>query len=263
MNLMTNTVLEVNELSIAFGGLIALDKVTISVGEKELVGLIGPNGAGKTTLFNTITGLSKQMEGEIIFKTKKISQLPPHERTQCGISRTFQNIRLFPELSVLDNVRIAADMHHRPAIMKSIFRTAEALSRESEALKKAESLLEIMNLSKIKNEKAKNLPYGDQRKLEIARAIAIEPDLLLLDEPAAGMHPGESRDLMNLISWLRDQFNLAILLIEHDMKVVMGVCERIYVLDYGKVIAEGDPDYIKNNPKVIEAYLGEPDVASS
>lgn len=249
--------LKTAKLSIMFGGLRAVSNLDIDVNEGELIGLIGPNGAGKTTVFNMLTGVYKPTEGNIFFAGSSISGLKPYQVTQLGIARTFQNIRLFSDLSVLDNVKIAYHFHVKYGVLESVFRIGRYMSEEEEIEKKAVDFLKIFNLEHKKNEIAKNLSYGEQRRLEIARALAAQPKLLLLDEPAAGMNPQETQQLMDMIRWIRTQFNLTILLIEHDMSLVMGVCERIYVLEYGSIIAQGTPNEIKCNSRVIEAYLGE------
>jgi len=250
-------VLAVNNLTKAFGGLKAVSGVKMEINQGELIGLIGPNGAGKTTIFNLLTGVYEPTEGEIVFLGKNTRNLKPYQVNQLGMARTFQNIRLFNDLTVLDNVKIAYHSHAKHGIVSSILRLPSFYRGEEEMTEKAMEFLKIFKLEAKKDEIAKNLPYGEQRRLEIARALAAQPKLLLLDEPAAGMNPNETRELMELIRWIRDNFNLTILLIEHDMSLVMGVCERIYVLDYGQLIALGTPDEIRNNPKVIEAYLGE------
>lgn len=249
--------LEINNAGISFGGLKAVSNCNISILRGEMIGLIGPNGAGKTTLFNMLTGVYKPTEGGIKFEGNSIIGLKPYHITKRGIARTFQNIRLFKELSVLDNVKIPYHIHAKHSIISSAFRLPSHYRGEAEITRKAMEYLDIFGLADKKDELSKNLPYGEQRRLEIARALAAQPRLLLLDEPAAGMNPQETHDLMELIRWIRNEFNLTILLIEHDMSLVMGVCERIYVLEYGKIIAEGSPDEIKHNPKVIKAYLGE------
>lgn len=254
-------VLKVEDVSILFGGLKAVSNFNLSLEEGELIGLIGPNGAGKTTVFNMITGVYTPTEGKIHLNTKNelknITRLKPYQITRLGMARTFQNIRLFKDLSVLDNVRIAYHFNVRCNVFQSIFRTPRFYKEEAEVKAKALALLKIFNIHQKYDELAKNLPYGEQRKLEIARALATNPRLLLLDEPAAGMNPQETKDLMQLIEFIRKEFNLTILLIEHDMNLVMGICERIVVLDYGQIIAEGNPEQIKHDPRVIKAYLGE------
>jgi branched-chain amino acid transport system ATP-binding protein len=253
----TVALLEVNNVSKVFGGLSAVTNLKMKLEAGELVGLIGPNGAGKTTVFNLLTGVYQTSAGDIIFDGKNIAGKKPSAINQMGIARTFQNIRLFSDLSVLDNVRIAYHSHVAYKLPSAIFRFGSFYAEEEKMKARAIELLKIFNLDGKKDEIAKNLPYGEQRRLEIARALATEPKFLLLDEPAAGMNPQETTELMNLIRWIRDHFNLTILLIEHDMSLVMGCCERIYVLEYGRVIAHGDPETVKHNPKVIEAYLGE------
>lgn len=249
--------LDVQQAGRTFGGLKAVSDVSIQIHPGELVGLIGPNGAGKTTLFNLLTGVYEPSEGNILLDGKSVSGLKPYQITKRGAARTFQNIRLFSNLSVLDNVKIAYHQHATHSIFSSIFRLPAHFKGEADMTVKAREFLKIFNLDGKKDELAKNLPYGEQRRLEIARALAARPKLLLLDEPAAGMNPQETHDLMNLIRWIRKEFDLTILLIEHDMSLVMGVCERIYVLDRGMLIAHGTPEEIKSNPKVIEAYLGQ------
>ena len=249
--------LDLDNVSIVFGGLRAVSNLSMHIDEHELIGLIGPNGAGKTTAFNLITGVYVPTEGDITFNGVRINGKKSYQVTQLGMARTFQNIRLFSELPVIDNVKIAYHIHIGYNLPEAIFRTRKYVQEENEVTKKAMELLTIFHLEDHAYDLAKNLPYGAQRRLEIARALATEPKLLLLDEPAAGMNPQETKELMEMIRWLRDHFHLAILLIEHDMGLVMGVCQRIYVLEYGLCIASGTPDEIRRNKRVIEAYLGE------
>lgn len=254
-------ILSVNKLTKSFGGLTAVSNVNMELEQGELVGLIGPNGAGKTTLFNLLTGVYVPSSGTITLtkdgKSKPIHGLKPYTICKEGLARTFQNIRLFKDLTVLDNVRIAMNQNVKYGLASSFFHLPSHRKEEEMLLHDAIELLKIFKLDHKKDELAKNLPYGEQRHLEIARALATKPILLLLDEPAAGMNPAETAELTELIGWIREKFNLTILLIEHDMSLVMKICERIYVLDYGVVIANGTPEEIKNNKRVIEAYLGE------
>lgn len=252
--------MQVEKLTKTFGGLTAVSNVNIEIEKGELVGLIGPNGAGKTTLFNLLTGVYVPTSGNIKLKIdgemKNIEGNKPYDITKLGVARTFQNIRLFKDLSVLDNVRIAMHQNVKYGLGASFLHTPSYIREEKELLKMTHEFLEIFKLDGKKDEIAKNLPYGEQRHLEIARALATKPSLLLLDEPAAGMNPAETIELTETIKWLREEFDLTILLIEHDMSLVMRICERIYVLDYGMLIASGVPEEIKSNKRVIEAYLG-------
>ena len=253
---MSQTLLVLNKATIRFGGLTAVSELSLKIGSNELVGLIGPNGAGKTTAFNLITGVYQPTDGEIHFHGKAIKNLKPHDLTKAGIARTFQNIRLFGSLSVFDNVRAATQLHRSHGIASALWRGKAFHTGEKDVEKRVLELLDIFDLAKLRDEEAKSLPYGDQRRLEIVRALATNPKLLLLDEPAAGMNPTEKEELMNLIQFIKDKFNIAIMLVEHDMKVVMGICQKIAVLEYGIKIAEGTPEQIQKNSRVIEAYLG-------
>lgn len=249
--------LKIDNISIRFGGLTAVSDFSLSMEDDSLYGLIGPNGAGKTTIFNMLTGVYVPTSGTIHFNGEDITGVKPYNITQKAIARTFQNIRLMKKLTVLENVKISFVYQTKYSLAASFLRLPSFFKEEDEAEKEALELLRIFHLEDKKNELAMNLPYGEQRRLEIARALAAKPKLLLLDEPAAGMNPNETAELTELIRWIRKEFRIAILLIEHDMRLVMGVCEHILVLDYGKIIAEGSPEEIKTNKKVIEAYLGE------
>ncbi|MBH8555319.1 ABC transporter ATP-binding protein [Nostocaceae cyanobacterium CENA357] len=251
-----NIALEVKSLTRRFGGLVAVNNVSFTVNKHEIFGLIGPNGAGKTTLFNLITALIPASSGELRYQNTLISQLRPHQIAGLGIARTFQNIRLFGELSALENVIIARHLHTKSNIFTGILGLPPAPGEEYKSRQKALELLDLVGLSDRAKEKAKNFAYGDQRRLEIARALALEPQILLLDEPAAGMNPSEKQYLSKFIRNLRDRFNLTIILIEHHVPLVMGLCDRIAVLDFGQLIALGKPSVVRNDPAVIEAYLG-------
>ncbi|MCR5171986.1 MAG: ABC transporter ATP-binding protein [Treponema sp.] len=254
-------ILQASDISIVFGGLKAVSDFNIELHEGELVGLIGPNGAGKTTVFNMLSGVYTPTSGQITFWDKKgkvhlVNKKSPADLNKIGIARTFQNIRLFGNLTVADNVRIALHSSRHCNQLDVLFRTPRYRRDEAWMSLRVHNLLKLFKIAEKENELASNLPYGEQRKLEICRALAANPTLLLLDEPAAGMNPQETKELMELIAFIRNEFNLTILLIEHDMKLVMGICERLYVLNYGRVLASGVPDKIKTDPEVIKAYLG-------
>ena len=249
--------LDVKNLSISFGGLKAVDDFSITIEKGQLYGLIGPNGAGTTTIFNLLTGVYKPDGGRILLDGKDITGHKAIQINQAGIARTFQNIRLFKELSVLDNVKVGLHNHHKYSTLSGILRLPSYYKVEKEMDERAMELLKVFDLDKEFDYKASNLPYGKQRKLEIARALATEPKLLLLDEPAAGMNPNETAELMKTIRFVRDHFDMTVLLIEHDMKLVSGICERLTVLNFGHMLAEGPTSEVLSNPEVIKAYLGE------
>lgn len=248
--------LEIENLSIQFGGLKAVSDFNLSLEEGELVAVIGPNGAGKTTVFNMITGLYKPTTGDIKMEGQSLIGLKPHKFTEKGIARTFQNIRLFSNASVIDNLKMALTLQMKYGFREALFRTKSFLTEEDEIDNKAMEMLKIFNLDDKADYLAKNLPYGEQRRLEIARALTTNPKILLLDEPVAGMNPNEIEEIIKLIAEIREKFKLTILLIEHHMNVVMTIADRIKVLDFGQTIAEGNPEEIQNNPRVIQAYLG-------
>lgn len=249
--------LEVRNIGISFGGLKAVNDFSLTIEKGQLYGLIGPNGAGKTTVFNLLTGVYKPDTGSIFLDGKNLTGKKTIEINQAGIARTFQNIRLFKELSVLDNVKAGLHNHHKYSTIEGLLRLPRYYRVEKEMNERAMELLKVFDLDGEWDYKASNLPYGKQRKLEIARALATEPKLLLLDEPAAGMNPNETMELMNTIRFVRDQFDMTILLIEHDMKLVSGICEKLTVLNFGHVLTEGPTSQVLNNPEVVKAYLGE------
>ncbi|GLC30480.1 ABC transporter ATP-binding protein [Clostridium omnivorum] len=250
------TVLRTDNITMQFGGLTAVKDFNLTLNKGEIVALIGPNGAGKTTAFNMITGVYKPTKGTIYYNEKDITGTRSDVITKIGIARTFQNIRLFKDLSVLDNVLIANHLHIKSNFLEATFRLPRYMREERNMLKKSLELLDIVGLSNMKNEKSSSLPYGKQRRLEIARALATNPQILLLDEPAAGMNPKETEDLTAFIKDIRNEFDLTVFMIEHHMQVVMDISDRIYVFDYGITIAEGSPSEIQSNQRVIEAYLG-------
>ena len=253
---MSNPVLKADHLGISFGGLKAVEGFDLEIRENELVGLIGPNGAGKTTVFNMLTGVYQPTEGAVYLDGNLMAGKKPHQMVKAGIARTFQNIRLFKKMTVIDNVRVAFNLHMKYSVLQSILRTPLVWKEEDEIDRKARELLSVFNMEGLADHIAANLPYGQQRKLEIARALATNPKVLLLDEPAAGMNPTETAELMEAISIIRKRFHVSILLIEHDMSLVMKICERLVVIDYGQIIAAGTPQEVARDPKVIGAYLG-------
>jgi len=251
-----NLLLKISDVTMKFGGLIAVNDVCIDIYDQDLVAIIGPNGAGKTTLFNTITGIYTPTKGQVKFCDYQISNYPPHKICDLGIARTFQNIRLFKNLTVLDNLRLGHNTRVKYHLIHALFKTKKYLEEEKKIFEESMELLKLFHLDEKSKFLASNLPYGEQRKLEMARALASKPKLLLLDEPAAGMNPSETKELSDIIKFIRNHFKIAVVLIEHDMNLVMEIAEKIFVLDYGNLIASGSPKEIQSNKRVIEAYLG-------
>jgi branched-chain amino acid transport system ATP-binding protein len=259
----SDIILETRKLTMRFGGLTAVDDFNATIYRGSIVGLIGPNGAGKTTCFNMISGFYAPSEGRVFFNGADITGAPPHEVCRTGVARTFQNIRLFGNGTVLQNVMVGCHVRQKTGWWQTVLYLPSSSREEKAITEKSLRLLDVVGLENFAKEQAKSLPYGAQRRLEIARALATEPQFLLLDEPAAGMNPQETNELMAFIRDIRERFRLSILLIEHDMKVVMGICEHMWVLDYGETIAEGPPESVRANPKVIEAYLGEESISDA
>jgi branched-chain amino acid transport system ATP-binding protein len=258
-----SNLLDVSGIGISFGGLKAVQNFSLSMPKGCLYGLIGPNGAGKTTVFNLLTGVYRAQTGTITLDGVRVEGLPPHQIAAAGLSRTFQNIRLFGDLTVLDNVKLACHLRGSHSMLGTMLRTAGFQAQEGAITARAMDMLGVFGLERLAGEQARNLPYGDQRRLEICRALATEPKVLLLDEPAAGMNPSEKKSLAETIRQIRERFGLAVLLIEHDMGLVMDICQQITVLDHGEVIAVGTPEQVQSNPKVIEAYLGAAEPAAA
>lgn len=257
---MTESILSVNNVSLVFGGIRAIEDVSFTIQKGELLGLIGPNGAGKTSAFNVLTGIYQPTSGDIVYEGTSLKGTPTAKIVEKGIARTFQNIRLFKYMSIIENVMVAENLHMKYGVLQGMLRLPKFWREEKERRQRAYELLKMFNLHHNADEPASSLPYGDQRKLEIVRALATGPKLLLLDEPAAGMNPTETAALMETIWLIREKFDISILLIEHDMKLVLGICERLIVMDHGKVIAEGNPQEVVRRPEVVTAYLGDEEV---